>query len=180
MKTHILRFIRGAAVVGLAAFLCISAAAIAADQKEVAQLFEPGRAAYYKGDFETARLLLTQVLAARPDHFETKALLAGINASNKAPVSVQKTYSGIVLPKVDFHEASLTEAAQALATLGKNASGGKVTPNIIVRPKAGEGAKITLSLSDVPLTEAIRYVAEMVQCKAQYDKHAVVISGLAE
>jgi hypothetical protein len=179
MKTQIPRFLRGAAVSGLAAFLCIGAAR-AADQKELAQIFEQGRAAYYKGDFETARVLLAQVLAARPDHFETKALLASINASNKAPASVQKAYSAVILPKVDFHEASLSEAAQALALLGKNASGGKVTPNIIVRPKAGEGAKITLTLADVPLSEAIRYVAEMSQCKAQYDKHAVVISGLAD
>lgn len=179
MKTHLLRFLRGAAVSGLAALLFIGAAR-AADQKDLARIFEQGRAAYHRGDFETARTLLTQVLAARPDHFETKALLASINASNKPAASVEKTYSAVMLPKVDFHEASLQEAAQALALLGKNASGGKVTPNIIVRPKAGEGAKITLTLADVPLTEAIRYVAQMSQCKAQYDKHAVVISGLAD
>jgi hypothetical protein len=179
MKTFTIRFLRGAAVTGLAAFLCIGSA-LAADQQSLAQIFEQGRAAYHRGDFVTAQTLLSKVAAAKPDHFETRAMLANIQSQNKAPVSVQKTYEAIVLPKVDFQEATLTEAAQALSLLGKNAANGKVSPNIIVKPKAGEGAKITLTLQNVPLTEAIRYIADLSQCKASYDKHAVVIAGLSD
>jgi hypothetical protein len=179
MKTFTIRFLRGAAVTGLAAFLCIGSAP-AADQQSLAQVFEQGRAAYHKGDFVTAKALLTQVATAKPDHFETRAMLANINAQSKTVLSVQKTYETIILPKVDFQEATLNEAAQALTLLGKNAANGKVTPNIIVKPKAGEGAKITLTLQNVPLTEAIRYIADLSQCKASYDKHAVVIAGLSE
>ncbi len=179
MKPSIFRRLIGATVIGMAAFLCAHLAA-AAEPKDVATLFQQGRAAYYKGDFETARLLLTQVAALKPDHFETKALLASIDSQLKSGSSLRKTYGSVTIPKIDFTDVTVAEALQALSAMAKNVSGGKVTPNFIVRnPDLGR-KPVTLNLTNIPLTDAIDYLAQLAGGKATYDRHAVVLSPLTE
>lgn len=179
MKPSKFRRLIGAAVIGVAAFL-FSHMVAAAEPKDVGTLFQQGRAAYYKGDFETAKLLLSQVAALKPDHFETKALLASIDTQLKSGSSLRKTYGSVTIPKIDFADVTLAEALQALSAMAKNASGGKVAPNFIVRnPDLGK-KQITLNLTNIPLTDAIDYIAQLAGGKAAYDKHAVVFSLLTE
>jgi hypothetical protein len=179
MKTNQLRSISTAAVIGMAACL-LTASVEAADVKDINTVFQQGRAAYYKGDLETAKALLTQVAAVSPNHFETKALLAQINTYSKADTSLKKTYSAVTIPKVEFNEVTLSEALQALGTMSKNASAGKVIPNVIVKnPEMGK-KMLTLSLSNIPMTDVIDYLARMSGGKAVYEKHAVVLVGETE
>ena len=113
MKTNQLRCMSRAVIVAVVAFL--SAASVeGADVKDMNTVFQQGRAAFYKGDLETAKALLTQVAAVSPNHFETKALLAQINTYSKADTSLKKTYSGVTIPKetdgsyvIDFMKLSL-------------------------------------------------------------------------
>lgn len=177
-KFHLCRMI-AAVVLGMAASWLAGSAA-AADPKDVATLFQQGRAAYYKGDLETAKALLSQVAAMRPDHFETKALLASIDTYLKTDSSLKKTYGSVAIPKIDFTDVTLSEALQALSAMAKNASGGKVTPNFIVKhPDLGK-KQITLNLANVPLTEVINYLADLTGAKATYDQHAVTFAPLAQ
>jgi hypothetical protein len=37
------------------------------------------------------------------------------------------------------------------------------------------GAEVTLSLTNIPLTEALRYLGGLVNAKVEYDKYAIVI-----
>ena len=168
-----------AVIVAVVAFL--SAASVeGADVKDMNTVFQQGRAAFYKGDLETAKALLTQVAAVSPNHFETKALLAQINTYSKADTSLKKTYSGVTIPKVEFNEVTLSEALQALGAMSKNASAGKVIPNVIVKnPEMGK-KMLTLSLSNIPMTDVIDYLARMSGGKAVYEKHAVVLVGETE
>lgn len=179
MKTNQLRCTSRAAVIGVAAFL-LAAPVEGADVKDLNTVFQQGRAAFYKGDLETARALLMQVAAASPNHFETKALLAQINTSSKTDTSLKKTYSGVTIPKIEFNEVTLSEALQALGAMSKNASGGKVTPNFIVKnPDMGK-KMLTLSLANIPMTDVIDYLARLSGGKVVYEKHAVVFVGQSE
>ena len=116
-----------AVIVAVVAFL--SAASVeGADVKDMNTVFQQGRAAFYKGDLETAKALLTQVAAVSPNHFETKALLAQINTYSKADTSLKKTYSGVTIPKVEFNEVTLSEALQALGGHVEERVGGEGDP----------------------------------------------------
>lgn len=183
MKTKLLRSVFPAALLVMAAFL-LAAPVWAADNKtnnkDINTVFQQGRTAFYKGDMETAKALLQQVAAVAPNHFETKALLAQINAYSKPDVSLKKAYSGVVIPKLDFTEVTVSEAMQGLAVMGKNASNGKVSPNFILKdPEMGKKT-ITLNLANIPMTDALEYVARLAGGKVSYEKHAAVIGGVAE
>lgn len=179
MKTNQLRCILRAVVVATTAFL-LAAPVGAADVKDLNTVFQQGRAAFYRGDMETAKALLLQVAAVNPNHFETKALLAQINTYAKTDTSLKKTYGGVTIPKIDFNEVTLSEALQALGAMSKNASAGKVTPNFIVKnPEMGK-KMLTLSLENIPMTDVIDYLAQMAGGKAVYEKHAVMFMGQTE
>jgi hypothetical protein len=155
-----------------------SVTAVAAE--DVNQMFQMGRAAYYKGDIELAYQLLTQVEASNPRHFETKALLAQIRAQKKAGgTTVRKTYEALVLPKIEFTEVTLAEAVEGLRALSKTASEGKMIPNIIIKDPALNSKMLTLNLRNLPLTDAIQYLADLVGAHASYDKHAVIFTNAA-
>jgi hypothetical protein len=143
---------------------------------ELTALFQQGRSAYYKGDLETAKALLSQVIARNPRHFETCALLAQINASLAANAgsSLKKKYSSVIIPKLEFADVSLNEALQGLSALSNNATAGKTIPNFIVKSPGAGDSQITLALTSVPLTEAINYLAQLSGTRPQYEDHAVV------
>jgi len=148
---------------------------LAAD--DINQIFQMGRAAYYKGDMETAYQLLTQVETRNPKHFETKVLLAQIRSQMKPGVgSLKKSYESVVLPKVEFSEVTLEEAVEGLRALSKVTTDGKIVPNIIIKDPALAGKTLSLNLRNLPLTEAIQYLAEMTGARATYDKHAVMLT----
>ena len=178
MKTVRPRLRTGALMILIGCSL-FTAASPAAD--DISTLFQQGRTAYYNGNFELARQLLLKVQAKNPGHFETNALLGQINAqTKKGDASLQKQYAAVIIPKFDVTDASLQESLQALGILAKNASEGKVQPNFIVKSPDLNQAKITLALTNVPLTEAVRYLAEMTKAKTTWDKHAVMFSSAAD
>ena len=179
MNTQPHRPVMSAAFLVMAAFF-YTAALQAADAKDLNTIYQQGRAAFYRGDMEKAKALLQQVAAVKPDHFETKAMLAQIATYTKTDASAKKTYAAVTIPKIDFNDVTVAEAVQGLTVLGKNASGGKVSPNIILKdPEMGKKT-VTLSLSNIPLTDAIEYVARMAGGRASYDKHAAVITSGTE
>ena len=89
---------------------------------------------------------------------------------------LRKSYEKVIIEKFEVTDAELNEALQALKILAKNASGGKVIPNIIVRDAELGKKPVTLSLSKIPLSEALRYLAELSGAHLSYDKTAVVFS----
>lgn len=139
-------------------------------------LFQMGRSAYYKGDLEQAHQLLSQVAARQPNHFETKALLAQIRMKMKGGEgSLKKTYAGVTLSKIEFVDVTLEEAVEALRSISKSASEGKVTPNVIIRDASLKDKPLSLQLSNIPLTDAIEYLARLAGARAVYEQHAVML-----
>lgn len=177
MKTKRVRIV----ALGLLLSAFLPAASRAADDKDIQTLFQMGRAAYYQGNLEQAKKLLTQVQQMNPKHFETRAILANINATlGNNTASLKTTYNSVVIPKFELNEVSLGESLEALALKAKDVSKGKVTPNFVVKSPDLNTAKITLSLSNTPLDEVVRYLGDLSKAKVSWDKHAVVFSGIAD
>ena len=176
MKTSLLRVCvpSSAAVAMMAAFLMAAPALRAAD--DLNAIYQKGREAFHKGDFVTARAFLTQVAAANPSHPHTQNMLRYINAHAKQESTLKRDYAAVTLPKIDMQEVTLQEAVTGLRVMAKNASQGKVSPNVIIKGTALAEKKLSLNLANVPLTEAIEYLAQLSGAKATYDKHAVILS----
>jgi general secretion pathway protein D len=68
--------------------------------------------------------------------------------------------SPIILPQVEFREATLDEAITFIRIKSRDIDPAKKGVNILLKP-GGAGAKITLSLQKVPVNEALRYIAEL-------------------
>lgn len=169
-----------AGVLGMAAVTGMSHLTVRAAGDDINALFQMGKAAYYKGDLETAQQLLSQVAARNPQHFETKALLAQIRTQKKPDgSSLRKQYESVTLAKVEFADVTLQEALDGLRVLSKNTSNGKVIPNFIVKDPTLGTKQVSLNLSGMPLTEVIQYLAQVTGSKASYDQHAVVFANPA-
>lgn len=180
--SHPMKTIRvRALLLGLILCSAFTAASRAADDKDIQTLFQMGRTAYYQGNIEQAKKLLNQVLLMNPRHFETRAILANINATmTPGQASLKTTYNGVIIPKFEVNSVSLGESLEALTLMTKNISNGKVSPNFVVKNADLNKANLTLSLANTPLDELVRYLAEMAKAKVTWDKHAVVFSGLSD
>lgn len=167
-----------AAAAFIAAFFFATAPMQAEDLNAV---YQQGRAAFYRGDMATAQQLLSQVAAANPKHVETQRMLGFIRANHKpAENTLKNQYAAVILPKVDMQDVTVSEAVEGLRALSKNASNGKVTPNVIIKGEELGRRKLSLALANIPLSEALNYVTQLAGARATYDKHAVILSSAAD
>ena len=149
-------------------------------EDDIHVLYQEGRAAFFAGQWEIAREKLSLVLAKNPTHPETRAMMATIVQKIGADNTVlRKSYEKVMIEKFEVNDVTLDEALQALRILSKNASAGKIVPNVIVKdPELGK-KNVTLNLSKVPLSECINYLAQLTGGKLTYDKSAAIIASPA-
>ena len=114
---------------------------------------------------------------ANPRHTDTAAMLARIKVMEKKGPTLQDKYAGLVLEKIDFADVTVPEALQGLQMMAKGASDGKVVPNFILRGEKTMTQTINLSLANIPLDQAIAYVAQLSSTPYWYEEHAVVFSA---
>lgn len=179
MKTNTIRAkVSASTAAFLAAFLLTTASVSAEDLNAV---FQQGRAAFYRNDYATAHQLLSRVAAANPKHTETNNMLAFIRANHKIDEgTLKQKYATVILPKLEMQDVTLAEAIDGIRALSKNATGGKVTPNLMIKGADIGERKLSLALSNIPLTEALNYITQLTNTKTTYDKHVVMISGMAD
>ena len=70
----------------------------------------------------------------------------------------------IVLPTVQFQDATLTEAVEFLRIKSRELDPGKKGLNVLVKPGGDPKAAITMQFKNVPASEALRYVASLARC----------------
>jgi tetratricopeptide (TPR) repeat protein len=169
MKTKLL-------VVSVVLMGLIAPAARAADDLHV--IYEEGRAYFNAGQWDLAREKLLQVAAKNPAHVPTRAMLAQIQMKLGADnTALRKTYQGVIIEKIEFSDAALEEAVEAVRILSKRASAGKIVPNIIIKdPELGK-KQVSLNLSSMPLSEVLNYLAKLAGAKLIYDKNAVMFAS---
>ena len=92
----------------------------------------------------------------------------------------------IIIPRIDFTDSSIKEALDFIkkraADLDTGDSDNKGINIVLKLPPDSPDASypITLSLSDVPLREALRYVTEAANLKIKIETHAVVVVPATE
>jgi len=102
--------------------------------------------------------------------------------------SINRKLDEIIVPKVDFNEATVREALDFLKVRAAALDTSEADParkgiNIVVKlaPDAPEAAqRVSLNLNDIPLRQAIGYVAQAAGLKFKVEPYAVVVVPQSE
>lgn len=154
--------------------LILSTCAFAGDLQRI---LSDAQTAMIRGDYETAER--NYKLAYQMDPHSVVAI-AGMKqvalqkGKDGGGAAVEKQLSTLILPQVQLKEATFAEALDFLKKKTTEISGGKQTANFVVQPGVDQAAKITLSLTNIPLTEALRYLAGLAGSKIEYQKYAIM------
>jgi len=162
----------------LQTLLLTVAVATSALGTDLQRVLQDAQTAMIRGDLETAKRNFQ--LAYQMDSRNAIAIggLKQIAAQEKKAGpggAVEKQFAALIIPQVQFKEASFGSALEALKKKVTEASAGKQAANFVVQPGVDQNAQITLSLTDVPFTEALRYMTELVNAKVEYQKYAIVV-----
>ncbi len=98
-----------------------------------------------------------------------------ISAKSDAKATVATRASKIILPSVEFRDATLVEAIEFIRAKSREHDPDKKGVNILLKGDGGT-AKLTLSLIDVPVPEALHYCAELANHKLSADEDSFVLT----
>lgn len=165
--------------------LLLAFAPAAQGQATVQSRYNEGVALFNQGKFGEALMAFEEVLQASPSHVYARSysmkckseLAKGAQPRN----DLEGRLSRIVIPEIAFAEAPLGDVLDFFSVKAGEISGGQTTVNFIFNgtPEQRTKTLVTLSLRNVPLTEAIRYVGQLSNTKIKYEPHAVVVEAAA-
>ena len=102
-------------------------------------------------------------------------------AHSKGAAATAAKAQAIRIPKLEFHEASVTEAVEYLRRKSVELDPEKKGVNFVLKaPPNLAQTKITLSLTDVPLLEAVRYVANLAALIVEPEDSALLLRAAGE
>lgn len=89
----------------------------------------------------------------------------------------EKQFSTVQIPEFRVEDAEFGEALRALALLTEKATNEEFYPNFIIQDptKILASRKVSLQMKGAPAGPILNQLLEMVQAKARFDKHAIVI-----
>jgi beta-lactamase regulating signal transducer with metallopeptidase domain len=87
--------------------------------------------------------------------------------------------TSIILPTIEFRDATLQECVDFIRIKARELDPAKKGVNIVFKPGMDAAALITLSLKNVPVSEALRYCAELGKHKITSDGQTYVISPVS-
>jgi tetratricopeptide (TPR) repeat protein len=150
-------------------------------QNNAQAVYNQGVLLFNQNQFEEALARFEQVLQVRPDFVYARNYAAKCKAALAKGAGPKNDLEGklarLVLPEVNFAEAPLGDVMDYFSSRAQEISGGQVVVNFLYKGSSEDRAKtlITLSLRNVPMNEAIKYVGQLSRCRIRYEPHAVII-----
>lgn len=163
-------------LVGFASLIMLTVGAFAESTQE---LLTAAQTAYMKGDIETAKKNFQAVTKVDPKNLVAIGFLRkiAVEDSKKPQVnSMQKQLEKVMVPKVEFREATLGSSLEFLRQAATKHSEGKVNVNFVQQLSDEQKLQpVTLALANVPYSEVLRYLGEVAKVEFVYDKYAIVV-----
>ena len=168
----------------LSALLVTLPLAVLAAPAEVQQMLTEAQTAYMRGDLATAKSGFEMVYKIDPRNQVAIGYLLRIKAAeaNKPKGNDQeKQLAALIVPKVELKEATLGAALDFLKKTVEKQSEGKLAVNFVVQlpDEQVKSQPVTLSLSNVPFTEVLRYLGGVAGLNFVYDKYAIIVKPMA-
>ena len=134
--------------------------------------------AFSLGDMSAARQLFETVLATGPENAVARNYLHMIQVTEaQVPLGARldRQIQALVLPRVEFNEATLKSALEAVQQQISTASGGRTQANFVLLPGVNPMAPVTLHLSDIPVAEVLRYLADLANARPVVERYAICL-----
>jgi len=122
---------------------------------------------------EKTSVLLTSPQLLEDEQAQTPSAI--LSSPGKVMVEKKPAAAEILLPSVQFQDATLEEAVEYVRIKSQQLDPARQGLNILVKPGANAQARITLELKNVPAYEALRYTAELAGCRLVIDGKVMVI-----
>jgi hypothetical protein len=146
---------------------------------ETKDLLAEGQRAMVRGDIATARMQFQMVLELDPKNTVARNYMRTIEAQEARQGGngqLAAQLKALILPRVEFRDATFSSALDYLKQQALKASNGSIKVNFAVQlPQELMEKKITLTLASVPFTEALRYACDGADAKYVIERFAVVI-----
>ena len=143
-------------------------------------LMTEAQRAYLRGDTQSAKEKFQTILAGDPGNQSAQNYLRMIDAREKADGSggqLAKQLEALILTRVELRDATFGSALEYLKQQADKISQGKTKVSFVVSlpPEFVETNRVSLNLSNVPFTEALRYLGELAGVKFAVEKYAVTV-----
>ena len=115
------------------------------------------------------------------DFFTVDVIRLGEGGVSKGKAATLAKAKALRLAKLEFHEATVTEAVEFLRRKSVELDPEKKGVNIVLKVPPDRGkAKVTLSLADVPLLDALRYLANLAALVVEPEDSALLLRAAGE
>lgn len=155
----------------------------AAAEATVQQVYEDAIRAYHSGDLVSAKAGLERVVRADPRFSTARAQLAVITHKLKereasGATAMQRDLESVIVPSIDFNDATLGSVIEFIPQKTAELTDKKIQPSIVFRgdPALLTQKKVTLKLTNMPMSEVLRYVGELTGIEFKFEKYAIVAS----
>jgi hypothetical protein len=82
----------------------------------------------------------------------------------------------VTISTLAFNDANLRSTLQHLSELFAKASEGRIAPPVfVIYPNVDDSKTVTLSLANVPFSEALRYIGDVTGTEFIIDRYAVSV-----
>lgn len=118
---------------------------------------------------------LTPFRVAKAGQAETESRL-------QKPVAItglERKLETLILPKVDFKEASVGAVLEFLRQKAASVSGKRLDPSFVVTPGVDTSVPVTLHLANIPFMEALRYLSDLASVEFVVDQYAISVKSKA-
>lgn len=159
--------------------LLFLAVAPLAAQPGPAELQKEAVAAFQAGNYTAAKSLFESVLSQDPKNAAAKTYLAAIARKQTQGAGLEKSLSAVIIPKVDFRDATAREAIEFVSQRVKQISDGKQAVNVVWMVPENVQPRVNLSLQNVPASEILKYIASAANLELDYDNYAVKVKPAA-
>ena len=136
--------------------------------------------AFQAEDYATAKSLFESLLSIDPKNLAARNHLRAIAQREKGGPGLEGALKKILVPAVDFRDATVREAVAFVSQKVRELSGGKQTVNVVwlVSPEQTATARVTLNLRNVPASEVLRYIGAASNLRFSYDALALKIQPM--
>ena len=93
-------------------------------------------------------------------------------------MSQERQLAGVIVPKVQLKDATIGAVFDYLKSMAAKLTEGKVAVNFVLKlpEETVKTQTISLSMSGVPYTEVVKYVAELANLQVEYQQYAVLVT----
>lgn len=150
-------------------------------QGSVQSKYNQGVLLFNDGKYGEALIIFEEVLTHKPGFVYARNYAAKCKtmiAKGAGPKNdLEGTLARVIVPEISFTEAPIGDVLDYLAARASEISGGTAVVNFIYKgtPEQRQGTLITLSLRNVPISEAIKYIGQLSKSRIKYEEHAIIV-----